>query len=568
MDDPFVRDYDPSELEIAAEFLTTWLPFLSRDLCDPCAAALRRRILSLRPVSSSPAGDAEPSDRIEPSGWDTDPAPESPKVRMSWADMAQEDELEEAEAEEAGKKKPEEEGEDSGKKKPELSREQRERIRFGNVIRNKDFICLERVHGKIVNILAGLELHTGVFSVVEQKRIVDFVYELQEKGRSGQLGERTYSEPQKWMRGKGRVTIQFGCCYNYAMDKDGNPPGILQNVVADPIPHLFKVIIRRLIRWHVLPTTCIPDSCIVNIYEPGDCIPPHIDSHDFVRPFCTVSFLSECNILFGSNLRIAGAGDFSGQIAISLPVGSVLVLNGNAADVAKHCVPAVPSKRISITFRKMDENKHPMVFKPEPDLQNILPLSYDSGINGAAHRDKGKQHPAQGKRENKSFKGKRSKGRTIAARPEQILQGSQPLLDDLIIPTERLPFRNIDGQPATTSDSVERGKESVERSIESQPKQDREGTQLLENDAQELKERSAKGRQVEEGSHSMEDSRLHSERRVRLEQRNIIVSRNFNEEEDIPLIGSHAYEPARSPRVRVRTLTNGQRRGRVNPSND
>ena len=28
---------------------------------------------------------------------------------------------------------------------------------------------------------------------------------------------RTYSEPRKWMRGKGRVTIQFGCCYNYAV---------------------------------------------------------------------------------------------------------------------------------------------------------------------------------------------------------------------------------------------------------------------------------------------------------------------------------------------------------------
>lgn len=29
--------------------------------------------------------------------------------------------------------------------------------------------------------------------------------------------ERTYNEPKKWMRGKGRVTIQFGCCYNYAL---------------------------------------------------------------------------------------------------------------------------------------------------------------------------------------------------------------------------------------------------------------------------------------------------------------------------------------------------------------
>ena len=104
-------------------------------------------------------------------------------------------------------------------------------------------------------------------------------------------------------------------------DKNGNPPGILQNEVVDPIPHLFKVIIRRLVRWHVLPRTCVPDSCIVNIYEEGDCIPPHIDNQDFVRPFCTVSFLSECNIVFGSNLKVVGAGEFSGPIAIPLPVG-------------------------------------------------------------------------------------------------------------------------------------------------------------------------------------------------------------------------------------------------------
>lgn len=195
------------------------------------------------------------------------------------------------------------------------------------------------------------------------------------------------------MRGKGRVTIQFGCCYNYApvsilqsylsslllhtelsalnyvlllgdnsvtktpplppkpnpqqlttflydrdvayglitdgimtklslwQDKNGNPPGILKSETVDPLPDLLKVMIRRLIRWHVMPSTCVPDSCIINIYEEGDCIPPHIDNHDFVRPFCTVSFLSECNIVFGSNLKIVGPGEFAGAIAIPLPVG-------------------------------------------------------------------------------------------------------------------------------------------------------------------------------------------------------------------------------------------------------
>lgn len=100
----------------------------------------------------------------------------------------------------------------------DLWRKQREYARFRSVRRVKDFICLEIMEGgRIVNILGGLELHTGVFSVAEQRRIVYFVYELQEMGRNHQLREGTYLEPRKWMPGKGRITIQFGCCYNYAM---------------------------------------------------------------------------------------------------------------------------------------------------------------------------------------------------------------------------------------------------------------------------------------------------------------------------------------------------------------
>ncbi|CAA6655948.1 unnamed protein product [Spirodela intermedia] len=333
---------------------------------------------------------------------------------MSWADMAQEDELEmEAEAEDVKAQAADDADEvnkDDGAvdKKDGIVEEQREYIRFTNVMRKKDFICLERVREKITNVLEGLELHTGVFSAAEQKRIVDFVHELQEKGRRGQLGEWTYSGPEKWMRVKGRATIQFGCCYNNAMDKDGNPPGILRNVAAEPIPSLFKVIIRRLVRWHVLPPSCIPDSCIVNIYDPGDYIPPHIDNHDFLRPFCTVSFVSECNILFGSNLKNLGAGNFTGSATISLPVGDCL--NGNGADIAKHCVPGVPHKRISITFRRIDEAKRPFSFQPEPDLQAIQPLSYDTnaskkkpsrrsiGVADAAAHPPRAEHGAQDRR--------------------------------------------------------------------------------------------------------------------------------------------------------------------------
>ncbi|KAK8710449.1 hypothetical protein V6N13_145772 [Hibiscus sabdariffa] len=501
-EDPFLVKYQPSELRIASEFLTTWLPFLSRDLCYRCTQTLSQRIRSIDPgdaglantdlnaTPSSPnnaeleklnenfhdncavnsIGSSKDDDTNSLGSWKDEaiglfepigeastsvgvasvsPSVQTPVPRLSWADMAQEDELEEEEEEEE-----EQPGSDSGKRivsltaatgelriskvveKPKLSRDQREYIRFMSVKRKTDFICFERVNGKFVNILEGLELHEGIFSAAEQKRIVDYVYMLQEMGRKGELKERTYTEPQKWMRGKGRVTIQFGCCYNYAMDKNGNPPGILPNELVDPIPDLFKVIIRRLVRWHVLPPACVPDSCIVNIYEEGDCIPPHIDNHDFVRPFSTVSFLSECNILFGSNLKIVDAGEFFGPIAIPLPVGSVLVLNGNGADIAKHCVPAVPTKRISITFRRMDELKRPIGYTPETDLQGIEPLSYD------AQRPKGLNSP-------RSYDAQRPKGINS---PKSELH------------VKRQPFRRGEGKGFTESN------EQSERRSSTQPR--------------------------------------------------------------------------------------------------
>lgn len=128
------------------------------------------------------------------------PSFETPGPRMSWADMAQEDELEDAEEEEdyddgvSNSKRLVDINNATGElriskviEKPKLSRDQREHIRFMNVKRKKDFICFERYKGKLVNILQGLELHAGIFSAAEQKRIVDCVYMFQEKGRRGEL---------------------------------------------------------------------------------------------------------------------------------------------------------------------------------------------------------------------------------------------------------------------------------------------------------------------------------------------------------------------------------------------
>ncbi|KAH0463555.1 hypothetical protein IEQ34_008137 [Dendrobium chrysotoxum] len=81
------------------------------------------------------------------------------------------------------------------------------------------------------------------------------------------------------------------------------------------------------------------------ILRNSDCIPPHIDNHDFIRPFCTVSFLSKCNIIFGHKIKIVGPGEFIDQLQF----------------------PFLLSK-IYVTFRKMDKAKQPHNFKLDSDF--------------------------------------------------------------------------------------------------------------------------------------------------------------------------------------------------------
>ncbi|CAK9181733.1 unnamed protein product [Ilex paraguariensis] len=93
------------------------------------------------------------------------------------------------------------------------------------------------------------------------------------------------SDMEQWkQRNRGRES-------HWLQDKNGNPPGILQNEIVDPIPDLFKTMIKMLVTWNVLPPTSVPDSCTINIHNKGDYIPPHIEHQDFVRPFlyCVVS---------------------------------------------------------------------------------------------------------------------------------------------------------------------------------------------------------------------------------------------------------------------------------------
>ena len=67
---------------------------------------------------------------------------------------------------------------------------------------------------------------------------------------------------------------------------------IMSNEAVELLPPMLEDLIDRLVASGVLPREKRPNSAIINVYSEGDCIPPHIDHHDFTRPFCTVSMLS------------------------------------------------------------------------------------------------------------------------------------------------------------------------------------------------------------------------------------------------------------------------------------
>ena len=49
-------------------------------------------------------------------------------------------------------------------------------------------------------------------------------------------------------------------------------------------------------------------------------------------------------MILGLTIEVLGGGRFDAPVRVPLPVGSVLVLEGRGADVAKHCVPAVKAR--------------------------------------------------------------------------------------------------------------------------------------------------------------------------------------------------------------------------------
>ncbi|RRT50182.1 hypothetical protein B296_00022745 [Ensete ventricosum] len=100
------------------------------------------------------------------------------------------------------------------------------------------------------------------------------------------------------------------------------------------------------------------DSCVLFGYDEHSqpyYKPPHLDN-----PISTL-VLSETTIAFGRSLISDHEGKYKGSLTLPIKQGSLLVMRGNSADMARHVVCASPNRRVIITFVKV---RHAAALRP------------------------------------------------------------------------------------------------------------------------------------------------------------------------------------------------------------
>jgi len=157
----------------------------------------------------------------------------------------------------------------------------------------------------------------------------------------------------------------FGFAYTYGAQKDFAGARGIEAIWppedTSPIPAwIQEKVISRLEARKVVPKGWI-NSATINDYAPGGCIVSHIDPpHLFDRPIISVSFFSDCNLVFGTTFSFPK--EAGNNIEASTPVlvhsclrGNGTVLKGYSANSITHAIRPcdLPSRRSSIILRRI-----------------------------------------------------------------------------------------------------------------------------------------------------------------------------------------------------------------------
>lgn len=202
--------------------------------------------------------------------------------------------------------------------------------------------------GKI-DVLEGLVMHKQVISKDFEDELISFVEMQCERGRVGELKKPTYLRASgARSQGNQRESIMYGGFFDFNLARPG------KRGLVPPFPPIIERLVDHLVSNNYLPNEVRPDSCIINKYGQGDCIPPHVDHSSYYRPISTLSLLGEEPMLVGSRFRTVRACTWAPTCGLSIPMPrrSLLVLGGNSGNIAKHCISACKGPRISITLRK------------------------------------------------------------------------------------------------------------------------------------------------------------------------------------------------------------------------
>ncbi|KAJ9696302.1 hypothetical protein PVL29_008502 [Vitis rotundifolia] len=222
----------------------------------------------------------------------------------------------------------------------------------------KGFVAKEPVKGHMVNVVKGLKLYENVFTVPELAKLSYFVDELRIAGQNGELSGETFILYNKQIKGNKRELIQFGVPIFGQISEGCN---------GEPIPALLQSVIDHLIQWELIPEYKKPNNCIINFFDEGEYSQPFLKPPHLEQPISTL-LLSESTMAFGRVLGSDNDGNFKGPFMLTLKEGSLIVMRGNSADMARHVMCPSSNKRVSITFFRV---------RTETNRDQLTPVNKD-----------------------------------------------------------------------------------------------------------------------------------------------------------------------------------------------
>ncbi|PIA39331.1 hypothetical protein AQUCO_02600053v1 [Aquilegia coerulea] len=229
-------------------------------------------------------------------------------------------------------------------------------IRRTHIKMTKGFVAKEPVKGHMVNVVKGLKLYEDIFTESELSKLTEYIDGLRTAGRKGALSGETFILFNQQLKGNKRELIQLGVPI-FGQIKDEPKSHI------EPIPPVLQAVIDHLVQWHLLPESRKPNSCIINFFDEDEHSQPYLKPPHLDQPISTL-ILSESTLAFGRILVSDHNGNFKGPLMLTLKEGSLLVMRGNSADMARHVICPSAKKRVSLTFCKV-----------RPAANHVQPLS-------------------------------------------------------------------------------------------------------------------------------------------------------------------------------------------------